>query len=54
VDDVLATGGTLQAAVALIEQLGGVVTAVSVVIELTALGGRQRVAPHSVHALWTV
>jgi adenine phosphoribosyltransferase len=54
VDDVLATGGTLQAAVTLIEQLGGVVTAVSVVIELTALAGRQRVAPHSVHALWTV
>ena len=47
------TDGT-QAAVALIEQLGGVVTAVSVVIELTALAGRHRVAPHSVHALWTV
>jgi adenine phosphoribosyltransferase len=30
-----------------------VVTAVSVVIELAALGGRQRIAPHSVHALWT-
>lgn len=52
VDDVLATGGTLQAAIALVEQLGGVVTAVSVVIELAALGGRQRIAPHSVHALW--
>jgi adenine phosphoribosyltransferase len=53
VDDVLATGGTLAATVALVEQLGGVVSAVSVVIELTALGGRQRVAPHTVHALWT-
>ena len=53
VDDVLATGGTLEAAIALIEQLGGVVTAVSVVIELAALGGRQRIAPHPVHALWT-
>jgi adenine phosphoribosyltransferase len=53
VDDVLATGGTLAAAVALVEQLGAVVTAVSVVIELVALGGRQRVAPHAVHALWT-
>ena len=52
VDDVLATGGTLQAAIALVERLGGVVTAVSVVIELTALGGRQRIAPHPVHALW--
>jgi adenine phosphoribosyltransferase len=53
VDDVLATGGTLEAAISLIEQLGGVVTAVSVVIELAALGGRQRIAPHPVHALWT-
>jgi adenine phosphoribosyltransferase len=45
VDDVLATGGTLAAASALVEQLGGVVTAVSVVIELAALGGRERITP---------
>ncbi|KGH47750.1 MULTISPECIES: adenine phosphoribosyltransferase [Modestobacter] len=54
VDDVLATGGTLQAAIALVEQLGGVVTAVAVVVELLALGGRERIAPHPVHALWRV
>jgi adenine phosphoribosyltransferase len=53
VDDVLATGGTLEAAVALVERLGGIIEAVSVVIELAALGGRQRIAPHAVHALWT-
>jgi adenine phosphoribosyltransferase len=53
VDDVLATGGTLGAAIALVEQLGGVVAAVSVVVELAALGGRERLAPHTVHALWT-
>jgi len=53
VDDVLATGGTLGAAIALVEQAGAVVTAVSVVIELVALGGRQRMAPHTVHSLWT-
>jgi adenine phosphoribosyltransferase len=52
VDDVLATGGTLGAAIALIERLGGVVAAVSVVIELAAFGGRERLAPHTVHALW--
>jgi adenine phosphoribosyltransferase len=52
VDDVLATGGTLEAAIALVERLGGVVAGVSVVIELAALGGRQRIAPHAVHALW--
>ncbi len=53
VDDVLATGGTLGATIALVERLGGVVAAVSVVVELAALGGRQRLAPHIVHALWT-
>ena len=53
VDDVLATGGTLGANIALVEQAGGVVAAVSVVIELAALGGRERIAPHVVHALWT-
>jgi adenine phosphoribosyltransferase len=52
VDDVLATGGTLGAAIALIERLGGIVTAVSVVIELAALAGRERLVPHTVHALW--
>jgi adenine phosphoribosyltransferase len=53
VDDVLATGGTLGAAIALVERLGGVVVAVSVVVELSALGGRERIAPHTVHSLWT-
>ena len=52
VDDVLATGGTLQAAIALVEQLGGIVTSVAVVVELLGLGGRERIAPHPVHALW--
>lgn len=52
VDDVLATGGTLGAAISLVERLGGVVMAVSVVVELAALGGRERIAPHAVHALW--
>ena len=53
VDDVLATGGTLAATVSLVEALGGVVAAVSVVIELAGLAGRQQLAPHTVHALWT-
>jgi adenine phosphoribosyltransferase len=53
VDDVLATGGTLGATVALVERLGGVVTAVSVVVELVGLAGRELLAPHTVHALWT-
>jgi len=39
-DDVLATGGTLSAAVRLVERSGWVVAGVSVVLELSELGGR--------------
>ncbi|KXP01584.1 adenine phosphoribosyltransferase [Tsukamurella pseudospumae] len=42
VDDVLATGGTVSGAVALLRCAGALVERVSVVLELEALGGRAR------------
>ncbi|MGH3663458.1 MAG: adenine phosphoribosyltransferase [Micromonosporaceae bacterium] len=53
-DDVLATGGTAEASLRLVEQAGGSVTGLSVVIELSFLGGRSKLAGRPVHALLTV
>ena len=53
VDDLLATGGTACAACKLIEQAGGIVAGVAVVIELQGLEGRQALAPHACESLLT-
>jgi len=45
IDDLLATGGTAQAAALLVGKLGGEVVGCGFVIELSALGGRERLAP---------
>jgi adenine phosphoribosyltransferase len=42
VDDLIATGGTAEAAAALIQQLGGVVMGCGFVIDLPDIGGTQR------------
>jgi adenine phosphoribosyltransferase len=54
VDDVLATGGTAEAALSLVERAGGTVSGFSVLLELEFLHGRERLAPRTVHALLTV
>jgi adenine phosphoribosyltransferase len=51
VDDVLATGGTAAAAAKLVEKLGGKVAALSFVIELDFLSGRNRLPGQRVESL---
>lgn len=46
VDDVLATGGTAAAACELVERTGAHVAGLAFVIELTDLGGADRIADH--------
>lgn len=50
-DDLLATGGTLKAAVQLVEQAGGVVVGITCLVELEELGGRKFLEPYSVTTL---
>ncbi len=51
VDDLLATAGTVMAATKLIESLGGNVVALEFVIELTFLGGREKLEGYHVNSL---
>jgi len=51
IDDVLATGGTASAVARLVQQLGGTITGLGFVIELTFLNGRQKLAGNDVFAL---
>jgi adenine phosphoribosyltransferase len=54
IDDVLATGGTAQAAASLIERCGGVVAASGFLLELDGLGGRERLAGRTIDTLLRV
>jgi len=50
-DDLLATGGTMTAAVDLITRLGGTVVGITFLIELLALQGRERFGDREVFSL---
>jgi adenine phosphoribosyltransferase len=51
VDDLLATGGTMEAGCQLIEKAGGVVAGCAFLVELAFLNGRKRLQPHEVFSL---
>lgn len=50
-DDLLATGGTIEATVKLIEQLGGIVVGIAFLIELDDLHGRDKLANYDIFSL---
>lgn len=53
VDDLLATGGTAEASVKLVEQLGGKIAGLAFVIELAYLKGRNKLAGHNIFSIIT-
>lgn len=51
VDDLLATGGTGLATVKLVEQVGAKVAGLAFIIELSGLGGREKLKGHEVYSI---
>lgn len=51
VDDLLATGGTMSACCELVSHLGGTIAGIAVLIELTGLGGREKIGNLDVHSV---
>ena len=53
VDDLMATGGTVEAAIKLVEQLGGEVVKIVFLMELAGLNGRERLKGYDVESVIT-
>ncbi len=51
VDDLLATGGTMEATIKLVEQLGGVIVGLAFAVELDFLKGREKFPQYDVFSL---
>ncbi len=50
-DDLLATGGTVLAACKLVERLGGAITGLAFLVELTSLKGRERLKNYDLYSI---
>ena len=51
IDDLIATGGTIEAIIKLVESLGGEVVKISFVMELAGLKGRERLSGYDVSSV---
>ena len=51
IDDLLATGGTIEATISLVEQSGGIVAGIAFLIELEDLKGREKLNNYNVLSL---
>ena len=51
VDDLLATGGTVLGTIELVSRLGGEIAGLSFMVELTGLGGREKLGEFAIHTL---
>lgn len=53
IDDLIATGGTIEAIIGLVEQLGGEVVKICFVMELAGLKGREKLSGYEIESLIT-
>ena len=51
VDDLIATGGTIEAIISMVESLGGEVVKIEFVMELAGLKGRERLSKYDIDSL---
>ncbi len=53
IDDLIATGGTIEAIIKLIQELGGEVVKICFIMELAGLNGREKLAGYDVESMIT-
>ena len=51
IDDLIATGGTIEAIIGMVEKLGGIVVKIVFLMELEGLKGRDKLAGYSVESV---